>query len=116
MLIVFFTFSKEQEPCNVWQQFSYECIVNKVKQLRLNLWCKDDRIELCDVPDFFLVGHSHLMLFASNVHLISMDSTVCLERFDLGKYRIEPLFQVKVALGLQHERPRLVLNFKDIVA
>ena len=111
MLIVFFTFSKEQEPCNVWQQFSYECIVDKVKQLRLNLWCKDDRIELCDVPDFFLVGHSHLMLFASNVHLISMDSTVCLERFDLGKYRIEPLFQVKVALGLQHERPRLVLNF-----
>ena len=44
-----------------------------------------------------------------------MDSTVCLQRFDLGKYGIKPFFQVEVAFRLQDERPRLVFNFKDVV-
>ena len=104
MLIVFFPFSKEQESCDIWKQFSNEGVIDEVEQLRLNLWCEDNGIELCDIPDFLLVCHSHLMLFSTNVNLISMDSTICLERFDLGKYGVKPFFKVEVALGLQNER------------
>ena len=78
MLIVFFSFSEEQEARNIWKQLSNKSIVDEVKQLRLYFWCEDDRVELCHVPDFLLVSHSHLMLFTSNVHLVSMDSTICL--------------------------------------
>ena len=55
------------------------------------------------------------MLLPSNVHLVSMDSTICLERFDLGEYGVKPFFEVEVTLGLQDERPRLILDFKDVV-
>ena len=104
MLIVFFPFSKEQESCDVRKQLSNKGIVDEVKQLGLDLRLEDNRIELCYIPDFLLVSHCHLMLFASNVHLISMDSAVRLKRFYLGKNGIEPLFKVKVALGLKDER------------
>ena len=104
MLIVFFPFSEEQESCDIWKQLSNEGIIDEVKQLGLDLWLEDNRIELCYIPDFLLVSHCHLMLLASNVHLVSMDSTVRFQRFDLGKDGVEPLFKVKVALGLKDER------------
>jgi len=111
---LFLALRKDQVLRDAREQLHHQSVVDVVKQLWLD-FRREYHVELRHLPHQSLVRHRHLLLLRLNVLSVALDRTIRFQRLDLGVDGVEPLLEVKMRLGLQHERSRLVFDLQNVI-